>query len=261
MALDSHIEWTQSTWNPVTGCTKVSAGCANCYAERMAKRLKAMGNPRYVNGFGLTLHYDLTSLPSSWARPKTIFVNSMSDLFHPNVPIEFIAQVFAEMNRCRQHTFQILTKRPEIAAGCADRLLWSENIWMGTTVEDAMAKQRLEHLRLIPAAVRFVSAEPLLSSLGRLDLQGIDWVIVGGESGPHARKMDASWVRDIQEDCARQKVHFFFKQWGGHNKKAAGRILDGRTWDEMPKQINGEQSHERQTSDNVARRRAYARQA
>ena len=225
-----------STWNPVTGCTKISAGCAHCYAERMADRLRAMGQARYRNGFKVTLQRDMVELPLRWKRPRMIFVNSMSDLFHKDVPDEFIADCFSVMQRASQHTFQILTKRPERAAELAARLSWPNNIWMGTTVESAAYVGRITHLRCIPANVRFLSLEPLLGPIRRLPLRGIHWVIVGGESGPGARPMEAAWVRRIRDRCLANQVPFFFKQWGGVSKAAAGRKLDGRNWDEMPRQ-------------------------
>jgi protein gp37 len=234
MAQGSSIEWTEATWNPVTGCTKISTGCKNCYAERMAKRLKAMGTPQYANGFKLTLQPEMLELPLRWKKPRTIFVNSMSDLFHKDVPLEYIQQVFDVMNRCPQHTFQVLTKRPEIAAMHAGSLEWGENIWMGTSVENMLVMRRIGDLRNVPAKVRFLSLEPLLGPLPRLPLDGIHWVIVGGESGPGARPMEAAWVRQIRERCIAQGVPFFFKQWGGVQKSRTGRELDGRTWDEMP---------------------------
>ena len=234
MAQGSSIEWTQATWNPVTGCTKVSAGCKNCYAERMAKRLRAMGVRQYANGFRLTLQPESLDLPFTWRKPRLIFVNSMSDLFHEDVPFAYVSRVFAVMNRCPQHTFQILTKRPEIAAAHAPKLLWSPNIWMGTSVENLLVSQRIEALRRIPAQVRFLSLEPLLGPLPRLQLHGIHWVIVGGESGPGARPMQEQWVSQIRDRCLLSRVPFFFKQWGGVNKKRTGRKLNGRTWDDMP---------------------------
>ncbi|NUM53974.1 MAG: phage Gp37/Gp68 family protein [Candidatus Hydrogenedentes bacterium] len=234
MAQGSSIEWTEATWNPVTGCTKVSAGCKHCYAERMAKRLKAMGVPQYQNGFKLTLQPQALELPLKWRQPKCIFVNSMSDLFHENVPLEFIQQVFDVMNQCPHHTFQILTKRPEIAGEYAPRFKWTPNIWMGTSVEDERVLSRIKHLREIPAKVRFLSLEPLIGPLPNLPLRGMHWVIVGGESGPMARPMQAGWVREIRDKCESQNVPFFFKQWGGTQKSRNGRTLDGREWDDMP---------------------------
>jgi protein gp37 len=234
MGLGSGIEWTEATWNPVTGCDKISPGCKFCYAERMAKRLKGMGQPNYVNGFDLTLQPHMVELPLSWRRPQTIFVNSMSDLFHDDVPVEFIQKVFDVMRRAHWHRFQVLTKRAERVAELDRRIEWAPNIWMGVSVETAKYLPRIDHLRKTRAHVRFLSLEPLLGPLGKLDLRGIHWAIVGGESGPKARPMDPTWVIDIREQCKKAKVPFFFKQWGGKNKKQAGRILDGRTWDEMP---------------------------
>lgn len=233
MADQSSIEWTEATWNPVTGCTKVSPGCDNCYAERLAARLRAMGNPRYRNGFDLTIHEDQLTRPLRWTQPKLVFVNSMSDLFHPKVPTEFIQRAFDVMAEASRHTFQILTKRPKRAAALAERLHWSPNVWLGTSIESQQFVARANHLRLAPAAVRFLSLEPLLGPLD-LNLTGIGWVIVGGESGPGARPPQIEWIRDIRDVCAREQVPFFFKQWGGRTSKAGGRTLDGRTWDEMP---------------------------
>lgn len=234
MATGSAIEWTEATWNPLTGCTKISQGCKHCYAERMAKRLQGMGNPSYANGFRLTLHERLLELPLSWKRPRTIFVNSMSDLFHEDVPLEFIQRVFSTMCAASQHRFQVLTKRPERAAELSPFLPWPENVWMGTTVEMQRYAGRIDALRETAAAIRFLSLEPLLGPLTDLDLRHIDWAIVGGESGPGARPMDPSWVTSIRDQCRAANVAFFFKQWGGVNKKRTGRLLDGRTWDEMP---------------------------
>lgn len=234
MAVSSRIEWTQATWNPVTGCTKISSGCKNCYAERMSKRLHAMGVPQYSNGFDLTLHPEMLDVPRRWKQPRIVFVNSMSDLFHKDIPLKYVQRVFAVMNECSQHTFQILTKRPETALAYANELEWTSNIWMGTSVENMLVTHRIHDLRIIPAKVRFLSLEPLLGPLPRLPLRGIHWVIVGGESGPNARPMKAEWVLDIRDRCLAQGVPFFFKQWGGVNKKAAGRELEQRTWDEMP---------------------------
>ncbi len=234
MALGSGIEWTQSTWNPVTGCTKVSEGCRNCYAERMAKRLQAMGQPNYRNGFDLTCHPGALDLPLRWKKPQVVFVNSMSDLFHEDVPLDFIQRVFATMRQAGQHTFQVLTKRASRLAELSHLLDWTENIWMGVTVENAACKGRIDQLRSTSALVKFLSMEPLLDDMGGIDLARVDWVIAGGESGPGARPMHADWVRGIRDQCLAQHVPFFFKQWGGFNKKKAGRILDGRTWDQMP---------------------------
>jgi len=234
MAADSKIEWTECTWNPVSGCTKISPGCAHCYAERMAKRLQAMGQYRYRNGFAVTLHEEAVEEPLSWKKPRVVFVNSMSDLFHEDVPVEFIQQVFAVMNRCPQHTFQILTKRAQRMAELSPLLSWSDNIWMGVTVENNDCLYRIDHLRQVNACVQFLSLEPLLGPLDDLNLEGIDWVIVGGESGPGARPMKEEWVLPIQLMCHNTKVPFFFKQWGGVQKKKNGRLLKGRTWDELP---------------------------
>ncbi len=228
------IEWTESTWNPVTGCTKISAGCLNCYAERMAKRLKAMGQPNYKNGFRLTCHKRTLEQPLKWKTPRMIFVNSMSDLFHEDVPDNFIASVFGVMKMAHWHQFQVLTKRDERLMDLAFRLEWPPNVWMGVSVENKWAKRRIRSLQAVPATVRFLSIEPLLESLGRTSLAGIHWVIVGGESGPGARPMEERWVQEIKVQCEAASVPFFFKQWGGVNKKKAGRLLDGRTWEEVP---------------------------
>lgn len=222
------------TWNPVTGCTKVSQGCKHCYAERMAKRLQAMGAPRYRDGFTATLHWDLVDLPRSWRQPRVVFVNSMSDLFQEAVPIEFIRRVFHTMSECPQHTFQILTKRGERLLSLASDLTWPSNVWMGVSVEDKRVLKRAGHLVQIPAAVRFLSCEPLIGPLEALPLAGIHWVIVGGESGPGARPMRPEWVTSILEQCRAAGVAFFFKQWGGVRKDRTGRQLFGRTYDEMP---------------------------
>jgi protein gp37 len=234
MAQDSNIEWTDATWNPVTGCTKVSAGCKNCYAERMAKRLRAMGVHQYRNGFRVTVQPDMVDLPLRWRRPRRVFVNSMSDLFHEEVPLAHVQRVFNVMNRCPQHTFQVLTKRPEVAAQYSPQLTWSQNIWMGVSVENMLVQHRIANLKGIPAAIRFLSLEPLLGPFPRLQLDGIHWVIVGGESGPGARPMKEEWVHQIRQQCLARGVTFFFKQWGGVNKKRRGRELGGRTWDDMP---------------------------
>lgn len=234
MVATTTIEWTDRTWNPVTGCTKISPGCKNCYAERMAARLQAMGQPRYSRGFQVTLQDDLIDLPLSWKSPSRVFVNSMSDLFHEAVPDSFVRQVFDTMAAAEHHSFQVLTKRPERAVQLASRLPWSQNIWLGTSVERVDYTFRVRELRRVPAAVRFLSVEPLLGPIPRLPLSGIDWVIVGGESGPGARPMKPEWVRSIRDRCERKGVPFFFKQWGGVNKKVTGRLLDGRLWNEMP---------------------------
>ncbi len=234
MGLASAIEWTESTWNPVTGCDKVSPGCRYCYAERMSKRLNAMGQPNYRNGFQVTLQPHMLELPLRWSKPQAIFVNSMSDLFHDQVPDEYIQRVFSVMNRARRHRFQILTKREQRLAQIASSLEWTPNIWMGVSVESDEYLQRIKHLRSTPAAVKFLSLEPLLGQLPNLNLEGIHWVIVGGESGAGARPIDREAVISIRDQCRRSCVPFFFKQWGGVNKKRAGRLLEGRTWDEMP---------------------------
>jgi protein gp37 len=230
----SAIEWTDATWNPVTGCTKISPGCKHCYAERLAHRLKAMGNPRYGNGFAITLHDDQVELPLRWRQPRRIFVNSMSDLFHDAVPEAFIARVFDVMARARWHVFQVLTKRAERLAALAPRLPWPPNVWQGVSVENARYTSRIPYLRTVPARVRFVSVEPLLGPIAQLPLDGIHWVIVGGESGPKHRPLDPAWVREIRDQCHRAEVPFFFKQWGGRVSKSGGRTLDGRTWDGVP---------------------------
>lgn len=234
MAAKSSIEWTESTWNPVTGCTKISPGCKNCYAERMARRLKAMGQPNYKNGFTLSLHDNMLDLPLHWKTPQTIFVNSMSDLFHEDVTLDFILKVFDIMNRADWHTFQVLTKRAERLFNLDVHLPWQENIWMGVSVENRDYSQRIDFLRNTGAKTKFLSLEPLLGTLPDLDLTGIDWVIVGGESGPGARPMLEEWVIDIRDQCITAGVPFFFKQWGGTKKKKAGRILQGKTWNESP---------------------------
>ena len=231
----SKIEWTESTWNPVTGCTKISAGCLNCYAERMAKRLQAMGQANYANGFEVTLHPHVLEYPLKLRKPQVIFVNSMSDLFHEDVPLEFIQQVFDVIERAKQHTFQILTKRAERLEELSPLLDWPGNLWMGVTVENQNCSFRIDHLRRVPAAIRFLSMEPLLSSVEDMNLENIDWVIVGGESGPGARPIEKDWVRDILRQCQTANIPFFFKQWGGVNKKKNGRMLDGRFYDQTPK--------------------------
>lgn len=222
------------TWNPVTGCSKVSAGCKHCYAEAMAKRLKAMGVERYRNGFKVTLQPDLLDVPLRWKQSRIIFVNSMSDLFHEEVPIEYIQRVFETMIRCPQHTFQILTKRSKRLRQVAQALPWTPNIWMGVSIEDWRVLYRISDLEAIPAFVRFLSCEPLIGPLEDLPLKGIHWVIVGGESGPGARPMKSEWVKSIFRQCRNANVPFFFKQWGGVRKDRAGRKLFGRTYDDMP---------------------------
>ena len=234
MAQQSPIEWTESTWNPVTGCTKISDGCKNCYAERLAKRLKAMGQKNYRNGFKLTLQEQALELPLNWKKPKTIFVNSMSDLFHKDVPLDYIQKVFKTMAKADWHQFQVLTKRSDRLLEFTKDLDWKPHIWMGVSVENQKVTHRIDELRETDAHIKFLSIEPLLSSLPNLDLSGIDWVIVGGESGPRARPMNEEWVLEIKEQCKAFGVPFFFKQWGGVWKKKTGRTLQGRTWDEMP---------------------------
>lgn len=230
----SHIEWTDATWNPVTGCTKVSQGCKHCYAERMAKRLHAMGQKNYRNGFNVTCHEHMLDLPLRWRSPKRIFVNSMSDLFHPLVPVQFILKVFETMNDANWHQYQILTKRPERLLELEPSLDWAEHIWMGVSVEDERVVSRIDYLRQTRACVKFLSLEPLIGPLPSLNLDGIDWVIVGGESGPKARPMQKDWVRVIRDQCLSRGVPFFFKQWGGVQKSRTGRWLDGRLWSQYP---------------------------
>ncbi len=234
MPAKSAIEWTESTWNPITGCDKVSPGCAHCYAERMAKRLKAMGQANYKDGFKLTLHPHVLEYPLYNKKPMTIFVNSMSDLFHKDVPIAYIKDIFQIMKKTPLHRYQILTKRSERLAELADELIWTDNIWMGVTVENKDYTSRIDDLRKTRATVKFLSLEPLLGPLSSLNLDGIDWVIVGGESGPGARPMKPEWAIEIKDQCIKAGVPFFFKQWGGVFKKRAGRLLEGRTWNEMP---------------------------
>ncbi len=234
MAHKSSIEWTGSTWNPVTGCTKISPGCAHCYAERMARRLQAMGSANYSGGFSVALHPQVLRLPLRWKNPRTIFVNSMSDLFHEAVPVMFVLRVFETMSFASWHTYQILTKRADRLRELNEQLPWDDNIWMGVTVENEQYTHRIDSLRDTGATTKFLSLEPLLGPLPPLDLTGIDWVIVGGESGPGARPMREEWVLDIRDQCNSAGVPFFFKQWGGVSKKRAGRLLQGRTWDGMP---------------------------
>ncbi len=234
MSGKTKIEWTECSWNPVTGCTKISAGCQNCYAERLSKRLVAMHNPRYVNGFNVTVHYDLIDAPKKWKTPRKIFVNSMSDLFHEQVSKKVILDIFQTMNECPQHQFQILTKRPERLAELNDKIKWTDNIWMGVTVEKAEYKFRIDLLRNCNAKIKFISAEPLIDDLGDVDLTNIDWIIVGGESGPGARIMEKDWVLNIKDIAEQSGTAFFFKQWGGTNKKKNGRELDGKFYNEYP---------------------------
>jgi protein gp37 len=238
MAQGSGIEWTESTWNPVTGCTKISPGCKFCYAERMAKRLQAMGQRNYVNGFRPTLQPHMLELPLAWKKPQTIFVNSMSDLFHDEVPLPYLQRVFEVMRRAHWHKFQVLTKRSERLAELDAAIEWAPNIWMGVSVENDGYRSRIDDLRATSARLKFLSLEPLLGPLPDLDLRAIDWVIVGGESGPRARPMDTAWVTDLRDQCRRAGVRFFFKQWGGKNKKRAGRMLEGRTWDQTPQALS-----------------------
>ncbi len=239
----SGIEWTEATWNPTTGCDRVSPGCDRCYAQTLAKRLKAMGSPKYQNdgdpstsgpGFGLTLHRSSLDVPRRWSAPRLVFVDSMSDLFHDDVPPGFIAQVFEVIRETPQHTYQVLTKRAQRLSRIAPELDWPPNLWMGVSVETRRYGFRIDHLRQVPAAVRFVSAEPLLGPLGELDLAGIDWVIAGGESGAGARPMELDWVTELRDACISAGVAFFFKQWGGRTPKAGGRELEGKLWDQLP---------------------------
>lgn len=234
MAQNSSIEWTGSTWNPVTGCSYISDGCRNCYARRMAMRLQAMGNQRYLNGFDVTLHHDLLDVPIRWRSSRLIFVNSMSDLFHPDVPLEFIRLIFETIAHAKQHTFQVLTKRAERLLDLSGDLCWPDNLWMGVTVESGKYTHRIDLLRKVPARVKFLSIEPMVGPVGDLDLTSIDWVIVGGESGPGARPIKKNWVDQIKDQCVAGGVPFFFKQWGGINKKKTGRLLDGKTWTQYP---------------------------
>lgn len=231
----SKIEWTETTWNPLTGCTKVSPGCKNCYAERMAKRLQAMNSGNYANGFKLTCHPHALDIPFSWKKERMVFVNSMSDLFHEDVPEEFIKKVFGIMNIASQHQYQVLTKRSENLLKMDSSLKWKNNIWMGVSVENSDYKYRIDHLRQTKANVKFISFEPLIDNIGDLNLSGIDWVIVGGESGPGARPIEKEWVVNIQQQCLQKRIPFFFKQWGGVNKKKTGRLIDGKLWSQMPR--------------------------
>jgi protein gp37 len=239
MTSQSSIEWTDATWNPITGCSKVSAGCKFCYAERLAIRLQAMGQPRYADGFSVRLHHDLLDVPRRWRSPRLVFVNSMSDLFHEEVPLPFIRQVFLTMTGCPQHVFQILTKRSKRLKDLAALLPWPENVWMGVSVEDSRVLWRIKDLLEVPVALRFLSCEPLIGPLDALPLEGIDWVIVGGESGPGARPMRREWTLSVLRQCRDRGVPFFFKQWGGTRKKATGRVLNGKTYDEMPREVLG----------------------
>jgi len=232
----SAIEWTEQTWNPTTGCTKISQGCKYCYAEVMAKRLQSMGVDKYKDGFKVRIHREVLQAPKKW-KPSTIFVNSMSDLFHESIPLSYIQEVFQVMNECPQHQFQVLTKRSDLLAQYSEQLNWSDNIWMGVSVEDQRVIHRIDDLRDCGARIKFLSLEPLIGPLPNLNLENINWVIVGGESGWHAREMAESWVLNIRDQCRTAQVPFFFKQWGGVNKKATGRILDNTTYDEMPERV------------------------
>lgn len=234
MGTNSTIEWTEATWNPVTGCTKVSPGCKNCYAERMSRRLQAMGQRNYVNGFRLTEQPRMLELPLSWRKPQMIFVNSMSDLFHRDVSTDYIMRVFDVMNRADRHIYQVLTKRSHRLMRLSSQLPWAPHIWMGVSVESSAYKFRIDHLRETGAHIKFLSLEPLLAPIPDMNLQGINWTIVGGESGPGARPMDLEWVVDIRDQCRASNVAFFFKQWGGVNKSRTGRELEGQTYNEMP---------------------------
>jgi protein gp37 len=234
MAQNSAIEWTETTWNPLTGCTKISPGCKHCYAERMSLRLQAMGQANYANGFDLTLHEHMLEVPLRWKKPRLVFVNSMSDLFHKDAPEEFIQRVFNVMRRASWHVFQVLTKRADRLARLSPGIEWPDNVWMGVSVERADYSFRIDQLRQTGAKTRFLSLEPLLGPLPRLNLKGVDWVIVGGESGPGARPVQEQWVKDIRDQCLKAEVPFFFKQWGGVFRSRSGRTLEGRTWNEMP---------------------------
>lgn len=243
MAGPSLIEWTEATWNPTTGCDRVSVGCDNCYAMTLAKRLKAMGAPKYQNdgdprtsgpGFAVTVHPDALAIPHRWRAPRTVFVNSMSDLFHARVPVSFIRDVFDVMAATPRHRYQVLTKRSTRLRRIAEKLDWPHNVWMGVSVENEETLYRVDDLRQVPAAVRFLSCEPLLGPLDGLDVTGIDWVIAGGESGPRHRPVEQAWITGIRDSCTQADVAFFFKQWGGRTPKSAGRLLEGRTWDELP---------------------------
>lgn len=233
----STIEWTEMTWNPTTGCNKISQGCKFCYAEVMTKRLTAMGIEKYKKGFKIAIHPETLDIPRKWKKPRLIFVNSMSDLFHPGVPLSFIKKVFKTMNECPQHTFQVLTKRADRLHKLSDKLTWTKNIWMGVSVEHEKVIDRIDYLRETGAFVKFLSLEPLIGPLSNLDLTNINWAIVGGESGPKSRQMLKEWVIEIKDQCEKQNVGFFFKQWGGRNKKQAGRILEGNLYSESPNNV------------------------
>ena len=235
MATKSSIEWTEYTWNPITGCTKTSPGCLNCYAERMAKRLQAMGLPNYRTGFRVALHEHVLSAPRAWKKPSIVFVNSMSDLFHEKVSLEFILKVFDVIRENPQHQFQILTKRAERLAEITSFIDWPDNVWMGVSVENIDYTNRIDNLRITGAFIKFLSIEPMLGPIPNMDLNGIDWVIVGGESGPKARPIQYEWIVEVRDQCIKSEVPFFFKQWGGTNKKKAGKLLDGKIWNQMPR--------------------------
>lgn len=238
MSKNSKIEWTEATWNPITGCTKVSSGCKNCYAERMSHRLKAMGNPNYSNGFDLTIHKDSFDIPLHWKKPRMIFVNSMSDLFHEDVPKDIIMDLIEIMRKAESHTFQVLTKRSSKLKELDKFISWPENVWVGVSVENIDVLFRIHDLLETNSTTKFLSLEPLLGPIPKLPLDGVDWVIVGGESGPGARPMNKEWVQDIRDQCKSSNTPFFFKQWGGFNKKKNGRKLDGRTWNQMPSTVS-----------------------
>lgn len=239
MSISSKIEWTESTWNPITGCTKCSAGCEHCYAATMAKRLKAMGNVRYKNGFQVTVHNDLITKPLEWKKPKMIFVNSMSDIFHEAVDDQTVLSLFETMNKAKWHTFQVLTKRSNRLIELSNRINWTPNIWMGVSVENIKSVYRIDQLKQCGAAVKFISAEPLLESISSIDIEGIDWLIVGGESGAYCRPMEAEWVRDLRDKAKEHNVAFFFKQWGGFHHSERGSELDGKLYKEYPQKSNG----------------------
>lgn len=237
MSIASSIEWTSATWNPVTGCTKVSEGCQHCYAERFAERFRGVRNHPFQQGFDIRLWNERLNIPLTWKKPMRIFVNSMSDLFHEDIPVSFIKKTFQSMVDAHWHRFQVLTKRTRRLQELAPQLPWAKNIWIGASIENMRVIGRVQDLKTVPAHIRFLSCEPLLGPLDGIDLNGIDWVIVGGESGPHARPMNPDWVIDIRDRCIQEKVPFFFKQWGGPRKDLTGRLLEGQTWDQMPKNI------------------------
>jgi protein gp37 len=234
VANNTQIEWTEATWNPVTGCTKISDGCKNCYAERMALRLKAMGNTKYRNGFEVQIHKNDLEIPYGWKKPRMVFVNSMSDLFHEEIPLSFVEDVFRVIKDNKRHTFQILTKRPERLNMVESHLNWPENLWLGVTVESRKYCSRIDELRVTKARLKFISFEPLLGDIGTFDLDNIDWVIVGGESGLRCRPMHRDWVLNVLSQCRAREVPFFFKQWGGRRKNEEGRLLDGKVYDYFP---------------------------